>query len=423
MRRRLVFILAGALALALGVGAAVVLTPNLPGGTLETEVTDVTVVAPPPTTETVPPETVPPETVAPPEPDVDERCWTMFGGGPRRDLSRLAIDLGVPRARPMWARGLKEYIEYPPSYCDGTLYVNTFRGDTWAIEAATGKVVWRKVSTSPKPSTPAIAGDNLIVSAKDGTVTALTRKSGKLVWQVRTGAIVESSPAVADDTVFFGATDGRLFAVDVDNGRIRWAYDTGGRINSSPSLAEGRVCITTYAGSIFCLRQRTGEKLWSTYAKRDAFRYESFYASASTDGERLYTIARSGRIVTLDADTGRVLWTDDVNSLGYSTPAVGRDRIFVGDFNGGLRAYKKTDGRLLWRAHVGGRILGAPVIVGDLVFFSTLETETYAARTSDGKIMWRYGLGKYSPGIATERAYYFSLNGMLVAFRGKNGPP
>jgi outer membrane protein assembly factor BamB len=117
-----------------------------------------------------------------------------------------------------------------------------------------------------------------------------------------------------------------------------------------------------------------------------------------------------------------VLWTDSVNSLGYSTPAVGTDRIFVGDFNGGLRAYRKTDGRLLWRSHVGGRILGPPVVVGDLVFFSTLETETYAARASDGKIVWHYGLGKYSPGIATERAYYFSLNGMLVAFRGKDGP-
>ena len=62
------------------------------------------------------------------------------------------------------------------------------------------------------------------------------------------------------------------------------------------------------------------------------------------------------------------------------------------------------------------------MIVGDLVFFSTLETETYAARISDGEIVWRYGLGKYSPGIATERTYYFSLNGMLVAFRGRDAP-
>ena len=86
-------------------------------------------------------------------------------------------------------------MEYPPSYCDGVLYVNTFKGDTWAIDSETGKVIWRKVSHSPKPSTPAIAGDNVIVSSKDGTVTALTRSSGKLVWQLRTNAIVESSPA------------------------------------------------------------------------------------------------------------------------------------------------------------------------------------------------------------------------------------
>ena len=199
MPRRILLILAGALAVALGVGAALVLTPNLPSGKLETAVTDVTVVAPPPTTETLPPETVAP----PPEEDVDKRCWTMFGGGPRRELSRPAIDLGIPRGKPIWARGLKEYIEYPPSYCDGVLYVNTFRGDTWAIEAETGKVVWKKVSSAPKPSTPAIAGDKLIVSSKDGTVTALTRESGKLVWQLRTNAKVESSPAVAGDTVYF----------------------------------------------------------------------------------------------------------------------------------------------------------------------------------------------------------------------------
>ncbi len=111
-----------------------------------------------------------------------------------------------------------------------------------------------------------------------------------------------------------------------------------------------------------------------------------------------------------------------MNSLGYSTPAVGRDRIFVGDFNGGLRAYRKTDGRLLWRTVVGGRILGGAVVIGDLVFFSTLETETYAARASDGKVVWRFPIGKYSPGIATERAYYFTLNGILVSFGGADGP-
>jgi outer membrane protein assembly factor BamB len=72
---------------------------------------------------------------------------------------------------------------------------------------------------------------------------------------------------------------------------------------------------------------------------------------------------------------------------------------------------------------VPGRILGAAVIVGNLVFFSTLETNTYAARVESGKVVWRIGMGKYSPGIATDHHYYFSLNGMLLSYRGRNSPP
>ena len=148
----------------------------------------------------------------------------------------------------------------------------------------------------------------------------------------------------------------------------------------------------------------------------------AWYASASTDGKRLYTISRSGKVVALDASTGDVLWTQQQGGYGYSTPAIGDDRIFVGGFDGRLHAYDKQDGRRLWATYVGGRILGAPVLVGPLVFFSTLEQKTYAARASDGRIVWRLGIGKYSPGIATERMYYFTLNGLLVAFPGKDGP-
>jgi outer membrane protein assembly factor BamB len=226
-----------------------------------------------------------------------------------------------------------------------------------------------------------------------------------------------------DDTVYFGATDGRLFAVDVESGDVRWAYRTGGRINSSPSLFGNRVCISTYAGSIFCLDRRDGSKLWSQYFKRDYFRYESFYASPSTDGRRIFCVARSGKVYALDARTGERLWTGRVGSLGYTTPAISAGRVFVGGFDGALRAYSAATGRELWRRTVPGRILGAPVVVGDLVFFSTLETNTYAARVDTGKVVWRIGMGKYSPGIATDQHYYFSLNGLLLAFRAANSPP
>ena len=80
---------------------------------------------------------------------------------------------------------------------------------------------------------------------------------------------------------------------------------------------------------------------------------------------------------------------------------------------------RRPVGESCGETYVGGRILGPAVVIGDLVFFSTLETETYAARVSDGKVVWTIGLGKYSPGIATDTRYYLSLNGLLMAFDGR----
>jgi outer membrane protein assembly factor BamB len=349
---------------------------------------------------------------------VDAPCWLNFGGDPQRTLARVHIDLGKP-TRSIWARALHSYIEYPPSYCQGKLYVNTFGGRTYAIDARTGHVIWVKQGPGPEPSTPAIAGDRLIVSSKAGTVTALARSNGKQLWRFRdVGARIESSAVVIGGTAYFGATDGRMFAVRVSDGHVEWAYQTGGRINSSPSVIGNRLFITTYAGSILALNRHNGHRIWITYVKRDYVLYESFYASASTDGTRLFTISRSGTVVALRASDGAILWTHALNTTGYSTPAIAHGRVIVGDFNGTLHCYQASTGNQLWQTYVGGRILGPAVVVGPLVFFSTLETETYGVRLSDGKIVWRVGMGKYSPGIATAQHYYFSLNGMLIAYKG-----
>jgi outer membrane protein assembly factor BamB len=229
-----------------GVLLAIGLTNNETRGALDTELEDVTVsVSTKPRKPTKTPKPTNPKLTS------DQRCWTSFGGDPARSLARPNVDLGLPSRKILWTRGLKSYIEYPPSYCEGTLYVNSFEGNVFAIDAETGKVRWRRSFGGTKPSTPAIAGPRLFVSSRDGTVTALDRDRGRRLWQVRTGGKVESSPVVVDGLVYFGSTAWRLFAVRAQTGRVRWAYDTGGRINSSPSVYGRRVCNSTYAGSIF----------------------------------------------------------------------------------------------------------------------------------------------------------------------------
>ena len=257
-----------------------------PRGALDTDLDDVTVSTPTkPTPEAEPP---------PPEPADDKRCWRTFGGDPQRSLARTSATLGLPERKPVMDRGLRSYIEFPPTYCEGDLYVNTFEGATYSIEAETGKVHWRRRVGGTLPSSPAIDGPRVIVAlAERAPSPRSTARRDASSGRCRRAA--RSSPRPSSSTA--SSTSAPTTAGSsrsAPNGHVRWAYDTGGRVNASPSVFGGRVCVGTYAGSIVCLDKDTGRELWTTYSRRDAFRYDSFYASASTDGQRLYSVARSG---------------------------------------------------------------------------------------------------------------------------------
>jgi len=418
MRKKILLaVLAVFLLVAGAAGAFFMRLEDRPEGGLDTDLTDITVSTADPSTDTIDEPTTTQEAGPERKP---ERCWTEFGGNPQRSLYQ-PVDLGRPLRKPRWSRGVGGLMEYGPSFCDGKLYVNTqTTGLTIAFDARNGRRLWTKRG-GHKASTPAIAGPRLVVTSQDGTVQGLNRANGKVLWEIKTGARVESSPVAIDDIAYFGTTDGRLFAVNVRSGGVRWAYDTGGRINSSPSIWGDRICISTYAGSIFCLRRTNGSKLWSTYVKRNVVSYESFYSSPSTDGRRLYTIARSGKLVALDAGSGRIAWTHQLSGLGYATPAIAHGRVFVGTRGGSFNAFDAGSGRLLWSRSMGGPVAGSALVVGDLVFASTTG-KTVALRVGTGETVWRFKSGHFVPGIATDRMYYLSLSGLLVAFKGERSP-
>jgi outer membrane protein assembly factor BamB len=416
--RKYALLIAGAVGL-LAVGGAVaaflVLHYRHPsGGHLETRVTGVSLQEPRTRVLAKPPK-LPRKAKA--RRLIDSPCWRVFGGNPRRSLSRLSLRLGRP-TKPIWATALHGLVEYPPSYCQGVLYVNTYLGRTYALRSRDGKILWSRKIGGRNASTPAIAGPRLIVTSRAGTVTALERVHGRLLWRLHVRGRVESSPVVIGRYVYFGVTDGHLYALGVRTGRVRWAYQTGGRMNSSPSIFGHRIFVTTYSGSIFALNRFTGHRIWVKFVRRDPLRYDSFYASGSTDGKRVYTISRSGKVVCVSARNGRILWTRQQGGYGYSTPSIGQGRVFVGGFDGYVRAYQPRTGRVIWRTYLHGRILAPGFVIGKLVFFATLENRTFALSTKTGRIVWRYKKGRYSPGIATNRHYYFAFAGRMMAFRG-----
>jgi outer membrane protein assembly factor BamB len=74
-----------------------------------------------------------------------------------------------------------------------------------------------------------------------------------------------------------------------------------------------------------------------------------------------------GRLVALDAATGRVLWQRRLPSPDFGCATVSNDVVFTSTFDGTVYALAAEDGAILWRAKTRAGINACPSIVGDLL--------------------------------------------------------
>jgi outer membrane protein assembly factor BamB len=61
-------------------------------------------------------------------------------------------------------------------------------------------------------SSPAVGGGVVYIGSFDGNVYAIDAQSGQKEWAFQTGDIVHSSPAVVNGVVYVGSFDGNLYA-------------------------------------------------------------------------------------------------------------------------------------------------------------------------------------------------------------------
>ena len=362
-----------------------------------------------------------------PEPVGDKRCWKTFGGDPRRSLARPEAALGLPAKRFYWSHGLGNVHRVPARVLRRATSTSTASPARHSLfDAETGKIQWArrvggKAAFEPRYRRPA---DPRRLAGLEPSRPS-SRSTGRQLWRnaprARSSRRRWSSTARLTSARTTGARSPSTRRPDASAGRT----EHSGRINASASVFGGQVCVTTYAGSFVCLDRRTGEERWTTYLKRDVFRYESFYASPSLRRGHVSTsVSRSGRASLHSTPrTGHVVWRRRRRRARiHDAGGPRRDACSPAASTGASGHSAQRPARSSGARRPGAGLLGAPVVIGPYVFVSTFEKRTVALRVEDGSLAWRIPLGKYAPGIATERTYFLSLNGRLIATPGRDVP-
>ena len=97
----------------------------------------------------------------------------MFRGGPAH---AGVAGSEAPREfkRVKWAFPTGNRVVSSPVMNAGTIYFGSDDGNVYAVEAATGRQLWKRATKGPVPSTPAVSGNRVYVTSYDGHLYAMT---------------------------------------------------------------------------------------------------------------------------------------------------------------------------------------------------------------------------------------------------------
>ena len=185
----------------------------------------------------------------------------VFVGNDDGTVAALALADG----RPMWEQvvaqpeGRTELdrmadIDGAPTLEDTVLYATSYKKQTMAIDAPSGRPVW--ASDNGGAGRVGIASDRVVVSDRDGTVWALDKAGGTAYWQ-QAGLARRSltSAAVQGDYAVVGDYDGYLHWLRLDNGEFAARERAGGEaLRASPVVVDGILVAQNIEGEISAWR-------------------------------------------------------------------------------------------------------------------------------------------------------------------------
>jgi outer membrane protein assembly factor BamB len=143
----------------------------------------------------------------------------------------------------------------------------------------------------------------------------------------------------------------------------------------------------------------------------------------------VYVAAADGDVQALDAETGRTLWSVELDLPVSGGPGVGEGMVLLGTSDGELIALAQDDGELRWRAQLSSEVLSIPQAANGTVVVNTNDGKLFGLEATNGNERWRYERevpvltlrGTGSPVLSGGAAYIGMSGGKLVALRIDNG--
>ena len=146
-------------------------------------------------------------------------------------------------------------------------------------------------------------------------------------------------------------------------------------------------------------------------------------------GDSLYAASAEGRVMSVDPESGRVRWKQDLDLALSGGVGHHGNSVFVGASEGLVMRLDAASGSEIWRAPVSGEVLSAPQGDGRYVVAQTYDGKLMGFDYETGEVRWTYTSdvpvltlrGTGTPMILGDNAIAGFADGKVVAINLRSG--
>jgi outer membrane protein assembly factor BamB len=273
------------------------------------------------------------------------------------------------------------------------VFAATGFGHVVALEAATGKEIWRTKLTGPMHAAPTVRGGRVFVVTLDNRTFALDANTGQQIWDhsgiTESASLLGSaSPAVDQGVVVVPYSSGELVALRAENGRVLWSDSLASlkrsdivsalsHIRGRPVIDRGRVIAISHSGIMAAYDLRTGRRIW----ERDIGGIESPWVA----GEYIFVLTNDAEVAAVSRDTGGVYWVRPLprfespesqeDPIVWTGPILASDRLIVAGSHGLAWALSPYSGKFIGEVEMPDGISVPPIVADGRVIFLADDAE------------------------------------------------
>lgn len=141
-------------------------------------------------------------------------------------------------------------VDTTPVVEDGVVYVASFAAGMYALELASGSVLWRDEELTGVTAIVPASERMLVLSSGDLGILCIDRESRDILWRKRLARGAPSIPYVTDELVLFGESQGGFVTLALQDGRELGRFEQQHGFTAQPAFHLGRGFVLSNGGTL-----------------------------------------------------------------------------------------------------------------------------------------------------------------------------